>query len=54
MIKHDNTLLVVEQPKTLLSRNPDSDLPEQGQGQGTEQEGKNEHKWLKLNPNHDM
>ena len=50
MIKHDNTLLVVEQSKTLLPpRTTDS-----VQGQGPEPEVKNEDKWLKLNPNHDM
>ena len=55
MIKHDNTLLVVEQSKTLsLTRNTDADRPGQEQGQEQEQEVKNEDKWLKLNPNHDM
>ena len=53
MIKHDNTLLVVEQSKTLLlPRTTDSAVTEQGQG--PEPEVKNEDKWLKLNPNHDM
>ena len=53
MIKHDNTLLVVEQSKALpLPRNADADTP--GQEQEQEQEVKNEDKWLKLNPNHDM